>query len=60
MVGVLRFGYKDGMTYSKKTSNWLVNKGNGSYEQAIMLIKRVIKIHNFFKAKAVVEVIIWD
>jgi UDP-N-acetylenolpyruvoylglucosamine reductase len=58
VVRLLYFGYKDGMMYSKRTSNWLVNKGNGSYEQATNLIKKVIRIHRFLGMEIVQAVII--
>jgi UDP-N-acetylmuramate dehydrogenase len=52
-------GYKNGMSFSKKTSNWLTNKGNGTYAQAIKLIIRVEKIHKLLGRKVISEVEIW-
>jgi UDP-N-acetylmuramate dehydrogenase len=60
VIRLLRVGYKDGISYSNKTSNWLINKRNGSYEQTISLIEKVIRIHRFLGMKIVTEVIIWD
>lgn len=60
VIRLLHFGYKDGMMYSNKTSNWLINKGNGSFKQAKDLIEKAIKIHKILKQKIVMEVIIWD
>lgn len=60
VVRLLHFGYKDGMIYSKKTSNWLVNKGNGTYSQAVRLIEKIVKLHRFLGMKIVLEVIRWD
>lgn len=57
---LLHFGYKDGMMYSKKTSNWLINRGNGSYQQAIVLIDKAIRIHGCFGIEIIPEVIRWE
>lgn len=57
---LLHFGYKDGMMYSKKTSNWLINRGNGSYKQAADLIEKAIRVHRFMGMKIVLEVIKWE
>ncbi|WP_404469080.1 FAD-binding protein [Sutcliffiella horikoshii] len=59
MIRLIGPGYKDGMAFSKKTSNWLTNKGEGNYNQAINLINRAEKIHKLLGKKAVPEVIIW-
>jgi len=53
-------GYKNGMAFSSKTANWFINRGGGSYLQAITLINKVIRFHKLFGKKAVPEVIIWD
>jgi len=60
IIRLLHIGYKDGMMYSKKTSNWLINKGSGTYKQAIDLINKVKMIHKLLKIEAVCEVIIWE
>lgn len=60
VVRLLHFGYEDGMMYSKKTSNWLINKGNGTYKQAIDLINKTVRIHHFLGLKITLEVIKWD
>lgn len=49
-----------GITFSKKTSNWLLNKGTGNYTEAIRLIKKVEFIHKVFFQKSKLEVIIWE
>ncbi len=56
----LQLGNKKGVHFSRKTGNWLVNEGHGSYRQAIKLIKRIEKIHKLFGKKCDREVIIWD
>lgn len=60
VIRLLHVGYEDGISYSSKTSNWLINRRNGSYQQAINLIEKVVKIHRLLGMKIVREVIIWD
>ncbi|WP_318506979.1 FAD-binding protein [Bacillus sp. T3] len=52
-------GYKNGMAFSNMTANWLLNKGEGTYDQAITLIKLVERLHKIIGKKAIPEVIIW-
>lgn len=60
LIKLIHPGYKNGMSYSRKTSNWLINKGNGTYEEACVLINKIIKIHRFFGLKAIPEIIKWS
>lgn len=60
LVKISHPGYKGGMSYSKKTSNWLINQGEGTYTEACSLINKVVKIHSFLGLKAVPEVIKWE
>lgn len=46
--------------YSKKTGNWIVNGGMGTYEQVMQLIKRAEFLHNMFGKQCEREVIIWE
>lgn len=50
----------DKVQFSKKSKNWLINKGNGQYKEALKRINRTKKIHHFFHKKIVTEVRIWD
>jgi UDP-N-acetylmuramate dehydrogenase len=59
LMKLLHPGYKNGMAFSKKTPNWLLNKGNGKFQQAIRLIHLVERMHKFLGKKAIPEVIIW-
>lgn len=52
-------GYKNGIVFSKKTINWLLNKGDGTFYQAMKLIDTIKKIHRFMGREASTEVIIW-
>jgi UDP-N-acetylmuramate dehydrogenase len=60
LVKLFHPGYKGGMVYSKKTSNWLINQGNGTYDEAIILLKKVIKWHRILGKRAIMEVAVWD
>lgn len=53
-------GYKDGVTYSKKTANWLINQGEGTYGQATKLINKAVRLHKLLGLKIKLEVIKWD
>lgn len=46
---------KDGIYFSKKTTNWLLNN-NGNFKQAIKKIKRIKKIHTILGKDCKVEV----
>lgn len=59
LVKLFHPGYKNGMAFSNKTANWLVNQGEGTFSQAMLLINRVEKIHMLIGKKAITEVIIW-
>jgi len=60
LVKFIHPGYKNGFCYSKKTVNWLVNKKEGTFDQAVRLIKLVQAIHRILGKRAVPEVIIWE
>lgn len=51
---------KGDICFSGKTNNWLLNTGNGTFEDAYGVIKRVQKIHKILKKKCVLEVIVWE
>ncbi|WP_280770613.1 UDP-N-acetylmuramate dehydrogenase [Salipaludibacillus daqingensis] len=59
VIRITHPGYKTGMSFSKKSSNWLINQGEGTYSQAISLITRVEKLHKVIGQKIIREVIIW-
>lgn len=54
-----QFGYKDGIHFSGKCNNWLVNEGNGNFAQAIEVIEKSKKLHRIMLCKQELEVIIW-
>lgn len=60
LVRLFHPGYPKGMTFSRKTRNWLINQGEGTFDEAITLINRVIKWHELFGTNADPEVIIWE
>lgn len=51
---------KQGVYQSKINSNWLVNSGNGTYNDAIKIINKAKKLHKIFKKNIKCEVIIWE
>ena len=51
---------KGNIAFSKKTNNWILNRGNGTYSDAKNLIETVIKIHKFFNKEISTEVRVWD
>lgn len=59
IIKITHPGFKNGMMYSKKTSNWLINKGDGTFYQAMKLINIVKKFHKLVGSKISTEVIIW-
>ena len=52
------WGHKKGCHFSKKTRNWIVNAGNGTYAEVINLIRITKKIHAVIGFKAQSEAII--
>lgn len=60
LIKFIHPGYKGGVTYSKKTANWLINQGEGTYDQAVKLIKKAIFLHKLLGVKIKLEVIKWD
>lgn len=51
---------KKGLYYSEKTLNWISNGGDGTYKQAIRLIKKAIIIHRIFGKKIELEWVVWN
>lgn len=45
--------------FSRKTSNWLINKGNGTFQQAMKAITKARKLNRLFGTDASLEVIVW-
>ncbi|ODM28013.1 hypothetical protein A7W90_00695 [Clostridium sp. Bc-iso-3] len=59
LVSKLGLGHKDGVHFSKKTPNWILNEGNGNFRDVIRLIEIVQKIHKFTHQECRLEVNIW-
>lgn len=51
---------KGGAIYSKKTSNWISNVNNATYDDVVYLINVGIKLHKLFFQKYNVEIIVWE
>lgn len=60
LVKKFGLGKKNGVHFSKKTSNWMINEGNGTYADALILIRFVCAIHKLFHKRCIPEVQIWD
>lgn len=59
MKFIRKFPGKNKIHYSTKTANWLLNDG-GSYNDAIVAIERVKRIHRILGLKCKQEVVQWD
>ena len=46
--------------FSSKTTNWLLNDGSGSFDEAKKAIKKVERMHRFFRKKIERELIVWE
>lgn len=51
---------KEGIHFSSRTSNWLQNRGNGTYQMAIKKIRQVELLHKFVGKECKLEYIIWE
>lgn len=52
-------GWKNGASYSKKTSNWINNNGNGTYTQVKTLVFTAKMLHKIFMKEIELEYIEW-
>ncbi|MCL1843565.1 MAG: FAD-binding protein [Defluviitaleaceae bacterium] len=52
-------GFKNGVAFSQKNNNWLLNKGNGTFKQAMFLIGLCKFLHRITLKKIKTEVVIW-
>jgi UDP-N-acetylmuramate dehydrogenase len=59
LVKLFSIGCKDGVSFSSKTSNWIIHKGDGTFKQAVKIISIVEKLHKLLFQKIEKEVIIW-
>ncbi len=55
----LRVGNKR-VHFSKKTANWLVNEGDGTFKDAIGAIKKIEFLHKVLGKECKREVIVWE
>ena len=59
LIRRFRLCHSGEIAFSGKTLNWLVNKGDGTFKQAVKVIRRAACINRLFGIKAELEVIIW-
>ena len=55
----LIYAKKGGVHFGKNNKNWLVNNGNGTFNDAMFLINKAQLIHKLFHRKIECEVRIW-
>ena len=60
LVRKLGYGKKNGAHFSKKSSDWIVNSGEGTFKEVMKCIEFVEKLHKIFRQKIKREVIIWN
>lgn len=58
LISLLNFN-KSKIYQSKTNSNWLVNRGTATYDDAMKIINKAKKIHRIFHKKIKCEVVIW-
>jgi len=51
---------KGRVTFGEKNKNWLVNRGDGKYRDAIRIINTCKRVHRLFGKEARCEVVIWE
>lgn len=56
----LHKGNPQGVHFSTKKPNCLINSGGGTYKEAVKLIRSVKRIHKLFRKKCTLEVSVWD
>ncbi len=54
------YGFKNGCTFSPKRKNWMLNREEGTFEQAVKLLNKVKKLHKLFRKECKCEVRIWE
>lgn len=59
LVSIFR-GKKGNIRFGKTNKNWLVNDGNGSFQDAMYIINSCQRIHRLFHINIECEVRIWD
>lgn len=53
-------GYKNGCSFSPKRKNWMLNRENGTFKQAVSLLNRVKRLHKILRKECRCEVRIWE
>ncbi len=60
LVRKMHIGYKNGCTYSPVRKNWMLNREEGNFRQAMKLLDKVKRLHKFFRKECKCEVRIWE
>ena len=53
-------GFKNGCTYSPIRKNWMLNREEGTFKQAVKLLDKVKRMHKLFRKECKCEVRIWE
>lgn len=60
LLKLLRYGNKNGVHFSSKTPNWLLNSGEGNFIQFKKCINLVRKLHKIFGCDFELEIEVWE
>lgn len=59
-IRLIHYGKKDGVHYSSKTPNWLINSGNGNFTQFRKCILVAERLHKLFGRDFELEIEVWE
>lgn len=60
LIKLIGLGSSNGICFSKKTANWILNDGSGTFADVQKMIVRAKKVNKLFFKEAKLEVIIWE
>ena len=61
MQVIKQIGLKSGdISFSRKTNNWIINKGQGTFGDAMKVMNKAKFVNKIFGTKTELEVVIWD
>lgn len=60
IIKLLRLGNVEGVHFSNKTPNWLINSGKGSFEEFKKCLKVLHVLHKIMKKEYKLEIEVWD
>lgn len=60
LIKLIGLGNVGDVRFSKKTANWILNRGNAKFSDVMKMIERAKKVNRLFRKDAKLEVIIWN